>query len=182
MSLQVGDVITQVESVDEQWILGVVGGRRGIVPKNYISFFWPGTSSISGFKQIGGFFYALMWTPCLFLNERFYSQVDVKNLIQPGRFLLMDLLLTGEAGSPRCDGRFKRTLDGLPGHFTSCHFIWTGWDVCRPVVGLKLWQRSCFTSSPLKLFDGFCTTSRLKDVQPGDISAAGGFYLFTGFY
>lgn len=35
--LQVGDIITQVESVDEQWLLGVVGGKRGIVPKNYIS-------------------------------------------------------------------------------------------------------------------------------------------------
>lgn len=35
--LQVGDIITQVESVDEQWILVVVGGKRGIVPKNYIS-------------------------------------------------------------------------------------------------------------------------------------------------
>uniref|UniRef100_A0A3Q3RTZ5 SH3 domain-containing protein n=1 Tax=Mastacembelus armatus TaxID=205130 RepID=A0A3Q3RTZ5_9TELE len=35
--LQVGDIITQVESVDEQWILGVVGGKRGIVPRNYIS-------------------------------------------------------------------------------------------------------------------------------------------------
>lgn len=35
--LQVGDIITQVESVDEQWIVGVVGGKRGVVPKNYIS-------------------------------------------------------------------------------------------------------------------------------------------------
>lgn len=35
--LQVGDVLTQVESVDEQWIMGVVGEKRGIVPKNYIS-------------------------------------------------------------------------------------------------------------------------------------------------
>ncbi|XP_050931383.1 LOW QUALITY PROTEIN: SH3 domain-containing protein 19-like [Lates calcarifer] len=37
LSLKVGDIITQVESVDEQWILGAVGGKRGIVPKNYIS-------------------------------------------------------------------------------------------------------------------------------------------------
>uniref|UniRef100_A0A3Q3III0 SH3 domain-containing protein n=2 Tax=Monopterus albus TaxID=43700 RepID=A0A3Q3III0_MONAL len=37
LTLKVGDIITQVESVDEQWILGVVGGKRGIVPKNYIS-------------------------------------------------------------------------------------------------------------------------------------------------
>uniref|UniRef100_A0A087YJU4 SH3 domain containing 19 n=1 Tax=Poecilia formosa TaxID=48698 RepID=A0A087YJU4_POEFO len=38
LTLKVGDVLTQVEPVDEQWILGVVGGKRGIVPKNYISF------------------------------------------------------------------------------------------------------------------------------------------------
>lgn len=37
LTLKVGDVITQVEAVDEQWIMGVVGGKRGIVPKNYIS-------------------------------------------------------------------------------------------------------------------------------------------------
>ena len=40
--LQAGDDITQVEPVDDQWILGVVGGRRGIFPKNYISFLWWG--------------------------------------------------------------------------------------------------------------------------------------------
>ncbi|XP_022069212.2 SH3 domain-containing protein 19-like isoform X1 [Acanthochromis polyacanthus] len=38
LTLKVGDVITQVESVDDQWIFGVIGGKRGIVPKNYISF------------------------------------------------------------------------------------------------------------------------------------------------
>ncbi|KAM4713768.1 uncharacterized protein FYW61_018916 [Anableps anableps] len=38
LTLKVGDILTQVEQVDEQWILGVVGGKRGIVPKNYISF------------------------------------------------------------------------------------------------------------------------------------------------
>ncbi|XP_041841093.1 SH3 domain-containing protein 19-like isoform X3 [Melanotaenia boesemani] len=38
LTLKVGDVVTQVESVDEQWILGVVNGKRGIAPKNYISF------------------------------------------------------------------------------------------------------------------------------------------------
>ncbi|XP_040887517.1 SH3 domain-containing protein 19-like isoform X2 [Toxotes jaculatrix] len=37
LTLKVGDILTQVESVDEQWILGAVGGKRGIVPKNYIS-------------------------------------------------------------------------------------------------------------------------------------------------
>lgn len=34
---QAGDVITQVESVDEQWIVGSAGGRRGIVPKSFVS-------------------------------------------------------------------------------------------------------------------------------------------------
>lgn len=34
---QAGDVITQVESVDEQWIVGFAGGRRGIVPKSFVS-------------------------------------------------------------------------------------------------------------------------------------------------
>ncbi|XP_060922495.1 SH3 domain-containing protein 19-like [Limanda limanda] len=38
LTLKAGDDITQVESVDEQWILGVVAGRRGLFPKNYISF------------------------------------------------------------------------------------------------------------------------------------------------
>lgn len=40
--VQAGDIITQVESVDKEWILGVVGGKRGIAPKNYISFPWRG--------------------------------------------------------------------------------------------------------------------------------------------
>lgn len=35
--LQVGDIITEVESVDEEWITGVADGKRGIVPKSYIS-------------------------------------------------------------------------------------------------------------------------------------------------
>uniref|UniRef100_H3D101 SH3 domain-containing protein n=1 Tax=Tetraodon nigroviridis TaxID=99883 RepID=H3D101_TETNG len=34
--LQVGDIITEMESVDEEWIVGVVDGKRGIVPKNYV--------------------------------------------------------------------------------------------------------------------------------------------------
>lgn len=34
---QAGDVITEVESVDEQWIVGFAGGRRGIVPKSFVS-------------------------------------------------------------------------------------------------------------------------------------------------
>lgn len=37
LTLKVGDIITQVEAVDEQWIMGIVGGKHGIVPKNYIS-------------------------------------------------------------------------------------------------------------------------------------------------
>lgn len=37
LTLKVGDIITQVEAVDEQWIAGNMGGKRGIVPKNYIS-------------------------------------------------------------------------------------------------------------------------------------------------
>ncbi|CAJ1085765.1 SH3 domain-containing protein 19-like isoform X1 [Xyrichtys novacula] len=37
LTVKVGDMVTQVETVDEQWILGVAGGKRGIVPKNYIS-------------------------------------------------------------------------------------------------------------------------------------------------
>uniref|UniRef100_A0A8C7WML7 SH3 domain containing 19 n=1 Tax=Oryzias sinensis TaxID=183150 RepID=A0A8C7WML7_9TELE len=38
LTVKVGDVITQVESVDTDWILGLMDGKRGIVPKNYISF------------------------------------------------------------------------------------------------------------------------------------------------
>ncbi|KAG7257142.1 hypothetical protein CRUP_008687 [Coryphaenoides rupestris] len=37
LTLKIGDIIREVESLDEQWIMGVVGGKRGIVPKNYIS-------------------------------------------------------------------------------------------------------------------------------------------------
>lgn len=37
LTLKTGDIIREVESLDEQWIVGVVGGKRGIVPKNYIS-------------------------------------------------------------------------------------------------------------------------------------------------
>ncbi|KAM9834091.1 uncharacterized protein ACBT44_009983 isoform 2-T2 [Syngnathus typhle] len=36
LTVKPGDIITQVECADEQWIEGVVGGKRGIVPKNYI--------------------------------------------------------------------------------------------------------------------------------------------------
>ncbi|CAL8241314.1 unnamed protein product [Merluccius merluccius] len=37
LTLKIGDIVREVESLDEQWIVGVVGGKRGIVPKNYIS-------------------------------------------------------------------------------------------------------------------------------------------------
>nr|XP_057921633.1 SH3 domain-containing protein 19-like [Doryrhamphus excisus]XP_057921634.1 SH3 domain-containing protein 19-like [Doryrhamphus excisus] len=36
LTVKAGDIITLVEPVDEQWIVGVVGGRRGMVPRNYI--------------------------------------------------------------------------------------------------------------------------------------------------
>ncbi|XP_077355844.1 uncharacterized protein LOC144003454 [Festucalex cinctus] len=36
LTVKPGDIITQVEPADEQWIAGVVGSKRGIVPKNYI--------------------------------------------------------------------------------------------------------------------------------------------------
>ncbi|XP_061524891.1 SH3 domain-containing protein 19-like isoform X2 [Phycodurus eques] len=36
LTVKPGDIITQVESGDEQWIVGVVGGKRGVVPKNYV--------------------------------------------------------------------------------------------------------------------------------------------------
>ncbi|KAM9836759.1 LOW QUALITY PROTEIN: uncharacterized protein ACBR49_019187 [Aulostomus maculatus] len=37
LTLKVGDIITQVQAVNEQWILGVVGKKHGMVPRNYIS-------------------------------------------------------------------------------------------------------------------------------------------------
>ncbi|CAJ1052509.1 SH3 domain-containing protein 19 isoform X1 [Xyrichtys novacula] len=36
LSLQVGDIVTNLESVDEEWFLGDLGGKRALVPKNYI--------------------------------------------------------------------------------------------------------------------------------------------------
>lgn len=36
LSLQVGDVVTNLESVDEEWFLGDLRGRRALVPKNYM--------------------------------------------------------------------------------------------------------------------------------------------------
>lgn len=36
LSLQVGDIITNLESVDEEWFLGDSRGKRALVPKNYV--------------------------------------------------------------------------------------------------------------------------------------------------
>lgn len=36
LSLQVGDIITNLESIDEEWFLGDLGGKRALVPKNYV--------------------------------------------------------------------------------------------------------------------------------------------------
>nr|XP_046271325.1 SH3 domain-containing protein 19 isoform X3 [Scatophagus argus] len=36
LSLQVGDIITGLESVDEEWYLGDLRGKRALVPKNYV--------------------------------------------------------------------------------------------------------------------------------------------------
>ncbi|XP_024914710.1 SH3 domain-containing protein 19 isoform X2 [Cynoglossus semilaevis] len=36
LSLQVGDIITNLESIDDEWVLGDLKGRRAMVPKNYV--------------------------------------------------------------------------------------------------------------------------------------------------
>ncbi|KAG7323368.1 hypothetical protein KOW79_013070 [Hemibagrus wyckioides] len=36
LCLKVGDVVSSLEEVDEEWFVGELAGRRGIVPKNYI--------------------------------------------------------------------------------------------------------------------------------------------------
>ncbi|XP_044045998.1 SH3 domain-containing protein 19 isoform X2 [Siniperca chuatsi] len=36
LSLKVGDIITSLESVDEEWFLGDLRGKRALVPKNYV--------------------------------------------------------------------------------------------------------------------------------------------------
>uniref|UniRef100_UPI0037E77207 SH3 domain-containing protein 19 n=1 Tax=Semicossyphus pulcher TaxID=241346 RepID=UPI0037E77207 len=36
LSLQVGDIITGLESVDDEWFLGDLRGKRAMVPKNYV--------------------------------------------------------------------------------------------------------------------------------------------------
>lgn len=33
---QVGDIITGLESVDDEWFLGDLRGKRALVPKNYV--------------------------------------------------------------------------------------------------------------------------------------------------
>ncbi|PWA27225.1 hypothetical protein CCH79_00013906, partial [Gambusia affinis] len=36
LSLQVGDIVTNLESVDGEWFLGDLRGKRALVPKNYL--------------------------------------------------------------------------------------------------------------------------------------------------
>ncbi|XP_008285009.1 SH3 domain-containing protein 19 [Stegastes partitus] len=36
LSLQVGDIVTNLESVDEEWFSGELRGKRALVPKNYV--------------------------------------------------------------------------------------------------------------------------------------------------
>ncbi|XP_070846718.1 SH3 domain-containing protein 19 [Chaetodon trifascialis] len=36
LSLQVGDIITGLESIDDEWFLGDLRGKRALVPKNYV--------------------------------------------------------------------------------------------------------------------------------------------------
>ncbi|XP_067355908.1 SH3 domain-containing protein 19 isoform X1 [Channa argus] len=36
LSLQVGNIITNVESIDDEWFVGDLRGKRGLVPKNYV--------------------------------------------------------------------------------------------------------------------------------------------------
>ncbi|TSL61169.1 SH3 domain-containing protein 19 [Bagarius yarrelli] len=36
LCLKVGDVVSSLEEVDEEWLVGEFDGRRGIVPKNYV--------------------------------------------------------------------------------------------------------------------------------------------------
>uniref|UniRef100_A0A3B3UHY6 SH3 domain-containing protein n=1 Tax=Poecilia latipinna TaxID=48699 RepID=A0A3B3UHY6_9TELE len=36
LSLKVGDIVTKLESVDDEWFLGELRGKRALVPKNYL--------------------------------------------------------------------------------------------------------------------------------------------------
>ncbi|KAG7458790.1 hypothetical protein MATL_G00224340 [Megalops atlanticus] len=36
LSMKVGDIITSLESIDDDWFLGELKGKRGLVPKNYV--------------------------------------------------------------------------------------------------------------------------------------------------
>ncbi|XP_061108275.1 SH3 domain-containing protein 19-like isoform X1 [Conger conger] len=36
LSVQVGDIVTSLESIDEEWFFGEVRGTRGLIPKNYV--------------------------------------------------------------------------------------------------------------------------------------------------
>ncbi|KAL0970588.1 hypothetical protein UPYG_G00244080 [Umbra pygmaea] len=37
LSLKAGDLVTDLESVDDEWFMGDAGGRRGLIPKNYLT-------------------------------------------------------------------------------------------------------------------------------------------------
>uniref|UniRef100_A0A3B3E0C7 SH3 domain-containing protein n=1 Tax=Oryzias melastigma TaxID=30732 RepID=A0A3B3E0C7_ORYME len=36
IQVPVGDILTNVESIDEEWFLADLRGRRALVPKNYV--------------------------------------------------------------------------------------------------------------------------------------------------
>jgi hypothetical protein len=38
LSFKAGDIITELQSVDEDWMNGEVMGKSGIFPKNYVQF------------------------------------------------------------------------------------------------------------------------------------------------
>lgn len=35
-----GDIITNLESIDEEWFVGDLRGKRALVPKNYVQVLW----------------------------------------------------------------------------------------------------------------------------------------------
>ncbi|XP_028293028.1 SH3 domain-containing protein 19 [Gouania willdenowi] len=36
LSLQVGDILTNIETIDEEWFMGDLGGKRGLFPRSYV--------------------------------------------------------------------------------------------------------------------------------------------------
>ncbi|KAH0616032.1 hypothetical protein JD844_026809 [Phrynosoma platyrhinos] len=36
LSFKVGDIITELESIDEEWLSGKLHGKSGIFPKNFV--------------------------------------------------------------------------------------------------------------------------------------------------